>query len=121
VNVRTIKGNIDKQFRFWDDVVLEKENWDLENYPIKKVIFQANVHEKLIDDEYKKYYYNVLMKKAIKTSEICEEGAVKILHQHDWNFMEGVYDEQLEPIIIKLDDFVRGNRKLAHFVFLLQR
>ena len=121
VNIRTTKGNLEKEFRFWDDAVLGKENWDLENFPVKKVVFQANVHEKLIDDEYKKYYYNVFMKSGIKTNEISEEGAVKILHQHDWNFMEGVYDEQVEPILKRLDDFVRGNNKLEKLSLMIQR
>ena len=122
INIKTIKGDLPKDFKFWDDVVLEKENWDLENYPIKTVIFQANAHEKLIDDEYKKYYYNVFMKNAIKSNEVCEEGAVKILHQHDWNFMEGVNDDQLEPIFEKLkENFIKGNFKLEKLCLLFQR
>lgn len=122
VNFKTIRANIDKEYRFFDEILLSKEYWDVETFPIKSIIVQANVHERLIDDEYKKYYYNVFIKPAIKSAEHCEEGAIKILHEHDWNFMEGVYDEQLEPLLEDLrENFVKNNKKLEKLYIILQR
>lgn len=122
VNFKTLRGNIDKDYRFFDEIILNKEYWDIETFPIKSIIVQANVHEKLIDDEYKKYYYNVFIKPAIKSAEYHEEGAIKILHEHDWNFMEGVYDEQLEPLLESLRvNFVKNNKKLEKLYIIIQR
>lgn len=122
INVKTLRGNIDKNCRFYDDCILGKEFWDLENFPVKSIILECNVHEKLVDDEYKKYYYNLFTKPGIKSTENCEEGCVKILHQHNENFMEGVHDEQMEPVLESLrENFVKGNRKLEKLCIMLQR